>query len=225
MSSTALTQQNAIAVPFDNTTVAGSPIEVTGNLSVREVIAGNEVESWWEGSVVGKNISNKPILLLIGDFTEIGPHSDTGTRVIIDSFFYQRVIQPEATFPLVRGGMRHYGECCINPLDESNDPKFDFRVLFVQFLDGSTFGDPTLGKDVLADRTSTLHGLRELARTYLDDGELKFQTQLEQAQGVEFYGIRRTKEQKGVGAAVTEVREMLAIGEQHRATLGQQATK
>jgi len=59
----------------------------------------------------------------------------------------------------------------------------------------------------------------------LEDGELKFQAQLEQAQDVEFSWIRWTQKQKGVGAAISEVRQMLAMGEEHQATLGQQATK
>ena len=94
----------------------------------------------------------------------------------------------------------------------------------MQFIDGSTFGDPTSAKDVLASRTSTLYGLRELARTYLEHGEPKFQAQLEQAQGGGFELIRYTEKQKGTDAAVSEVREMLAIGEGRQATLSQQAT-
>jgi len=227
LSSRSLAQQTPIAIPFEDTSVAGSPIEVTGKISVREMIAGNQVTSRWEENVNARNISNKPILLLIGELVEIGPHSSNGGMLIsIDRFFYQNVIQPEASIRLA-SGVKGHDECCINPLEEARDPKADFRVLFVQFLDGSTFGDPASAEDVLASRTSTLHGLQELARTYLEHGEPQFQAQLEQAQGGsgEIYGIRRTKKQKGVGAAVSEVREMLAIGEEHQTTLRQQATK
>jgi len=66
-------QQKAIDVPFDSTLVADSPIEATGTLSVRETVVGNQVESLWEGNVVAKNISNKPILLLIGVLEAGGP--------------------------------------------------------------------------------------------------------------------------------------------------------
>ena len=223
LSSRSLAQQTPIDIPFEDTSVAGSPIEVTGKISVREMIAGNKM-SWWEENVNARNISNKPILLLIGSLVEIGPHSSNGGMLIsIDRFFYQNVIQPEASIRLASGVKGH--ECCINPLDEARDPKANFRVLFVQFLDGSTFGDPASAEDVLARRTSTLHGLQELARTYLEHGEPQFQAQLEQAQGGEIYGIRQTKKEKGVGAAVSEVREMLAIGEEHQTMLRQQATK
>lgn len=50
-----------------------APIEATGTLSVRETVVGNQVESLWEENVVAKNISNKPILLLIGVLEAGGP--------------------------------------------------------------------------------------------------------------------------------------------------------
>ena len=67
LSSRSLAQQTPIDIPFEDTSVAGSPIEVTGKISVREMIAGNQVTSRWEENVNARNISNKPILLLIGD--------------------------------------------------------------------------------------------------------------------------------------------------------------
>ncbi|MGA9862243.1 MAG: hypothetical protein WBQ19_09020 [Terriglobales bacterium] len=104
LSSRSLAQQTPIAIPFEDTSVAGSPIEVTGKISVREMIAGNQVTSRWEENVNARNISNKPILLLIGELVEIGPHSSNGGMLIsIDRFFYQNVIQPEASIRLASG--------------------------------------------------------------------------------------------------------------------------
>src|ERR1700730_14758394 len=78
LSRASLGQQKAIDVPFDNTTAPGSPFEVTGKVLVQETIAGNEVSSMWEQNVTAKNISEKPIVMLIGIFDAVGPHSSGG---------------------------------------------------------------------------------------------------------------------------------------------------
>jgi hypothetical protein len=71
LSPASLAQQEAINVPFDETTVAESPIAVAGKISVRETIAANEVNSSWEENVTATNNSTKPILLLVGDLDAI----------------------------------------------------------------------------------------------------------------------------------------------------------
>jgi hypothetical protein len=221
-------QQEAINVPFDNETVAGSPIEVTGKVSVREMVAGNEVESSWEMDLVAKNVSDKPILLLVGDLDAIGPHSNGGARKVIE-YFFGSPIEPGASIPLGGSGAERRSRCCINPLDQGHDPKASFRLLFVQFLDGSTLGDPTLAHDLLASRTATLQALRELARSYAEQGEHGFQTQLKDILDHNSYGvlfmINRTEEEEGTAAAISRVRKLLAVGEEHEATIGKQAKK
>src|SRR5438270_10592389 len=106
LSQTSRSQQKQFDVPVDNSPVAESPIGATGTVSVRETVAGNQVESLWEENVVAKNISDKPIILLIGVLDAVGPHSDGGYRLIIDRFFSQDVIRPGDTLPTSRGTIR-----------------------------------------------------------------------------------------------------------------------
>jgi len=223
--STSLAQQKVIEVPFDNTAVSGSPIEVTGKVLVQETIAGNQVRSAWEENVTAKNISPKPILLLLGILDAIGPYSDGGYELRIDRFFSQDVIPPQATIPLASGTTTLKDACCINPLDEAEDPKADFRVLFVQFLDGSTFGDPDSAQDMLKNRASALHDLRGLIRAYLDHGAPAFQSRLQQVHGIVFVRIRRTNKEEGADAAISQARKMLAIAEEHQAKFGKQSSE
>jgi hypothetical protein len=220
-------QQKAIDVPFDDTPVAESPIEATGTLSVRETVAGNQVESLWNENVVAKNISNKPILLLIGVLDAVGPHSDGGYRLTIDRFFSQDVIRPGDTFPLATGTTGR-GECCINPLDEARDPNAGFRVEFVQFLDGSTSGDPAIAEDAFASRTSTLRVLQKLDRTYSVHGEQAFNAQLESESAHNPLGnllIQKIKKEKETGVAISEVRKMLGLGKERESGIGRQSAK
>lgn len=230
LSQASVAQQQAISVPFDNETAAGSPIETTGSVAVRETVTGNEVESAWEENVVARNISDKPILLLIGDLDETGPHSNGGVRQIIEKFFGD-AIQPGDSIPLANStlGTIRRVECCINPLNEGRDAKATFRVLFVEFLDGSTFGDLAIAEDVLASRTATLQVLRELIRVYSEQGEHRFWIQLEARSVHDVSGILSiictTGKLKGTGAAISQLRKTLAVGDQHEAMIGKQARK
>jgi hypothetical protein len=49
-------------------------------------------------------------------------------------------------------------------------------VLFVQFDDGTTWGDPTAGKELLAARPQKLAFLKNLVETYYESGEDAFAT-------------------------------------------------
>jgi hypothetical protein len=211
-------QKEPIDVPFDGSALTGTPISATGKISVRETVAANEVKSSWEENVVATNRSTKPILLLIGDFDAVGPHSNGGTRLTME-YFFGDAISPGETFSLVE---RTFGQhfCCINPLNEARQPKAAFHLTFVQFWDGSTFGDAAQAEDALANRDRTLKALRTLAQVAVKDRQ-RFQSQLEQqlrfddTLGV-FGVIRKTEEQKGTDAAIARTYKVLDAAEDHR---------
>jgi hypothetical protein len=229
LSQVLLSQQKVIDVPFEDAGELGKPIEVTGKISVAETFAGNEVRSWWVENVTGKNVSTKPILLLIGILDAVGPHSDGGYELIIDRFFSERVIQPGDTF-LFPGRKSERSECCMNPLDNSRDPKAEFRIQYVQFLDGSSFGDSAAAKDVIASRNSTLRVLKELERTYSEQGEQSFIAHLEKEVASDANGtvslVGRTEKKKGTDAATSQLRKMIALAEnRHEVTTANQTAE
>jgi hypothetical protein len=219
-----LAHQEAVDVPFDGTVVAGSPIEVTGKISVQESVAGNQVKSVWEKNVTAKNISAKPILLLVGDLVAIGPHSNGGIRLSREDFFGYP-IQPGDTIALAKGTITQIS-CCINPLDKPRDAKSGFRLLFVQFLDGSTLGDAAGAQDILSTRAKTLNALTKLAEAP-NQGEQQFQSQLQQQSdgaGV-LAGIRATQKEKGTDAAIAQTRRILIQAEEHETMILGAGTK
>ena len=229
LSQVLLSQQKQIDVPLEDAGELGKPIEVTGKISVAETIAGNEVRSSWVENVTGKNVSRKPILLLIGILDATGPHSDGGYELIIDKFFSERVIQPGDTFPFP-GRKTERSECCINPLDDSRDPKAEFRVQYVQFLDGSSFGDAAAAKNVLASRSSTLHVLQELERTYSEQGGQMFVADLEKEVASDASGtvwlVGRTEKEKGIDAAISQLRKMIPLAaKRHQVTTSNQTAE
>jgi hypothetical protein len=218
LSSPSLAQQEPFDVPFDDAALTASPITATGKISVRETVAANEVKSSWEENVDATNRSTKSILLLIGDFDAIGPHSNGGTRLTME-YFFGGPISPGGTFSLVKQSFVR-DSCCMNPLRETHEPKATFRLIFVQFLDGSTFGDAAQAENALAIRDRTLQALRTLAQVAAKDkqrfqSQLERQLQLDDTLGV-FASIRGTQEQKGADAAIARTYKILDFAEDYR---------
>lgn len=211
-------QQQPIDVPFEDAALTASPVTATGKISLRETVAANELNSSWEQNVSATNRSTKSILLLIGDLEAIGPHGNGDTRLTME-YFFGDPISPGETFSLVKRNFVQ-DSCCINSLRETHEPKATFRLMFVQFLDGSTFGDAAKAENALANRDRTLKSLRTLAQVAAKDKQ-RFQSQLEQqvrlddALGV-FGSIRVTEEQKGVDAAIARTYKILNAAEDYR---------
>jgi hypothetical protein len=226
-------QQELISVPFVDETDTGSPIAVIGQISLRETIAANQVASSWGERVVAKNISTKPILLFVASLAELGRHGrgafrgpgDGPTYILNDDrFFTKTVIQPGESLVL-RDTTPDTAqvECCVNPLTRGSDPKAAFRVCFVQFADGSSFGDPAEGKDALEIRRVILNGLRKLVQSYSDHGQAGLLTEMDQrspwSATLPFAEIRASYEQNGAAAAIARAQQILAIAENHEASI------
>jgi len=125
--------------------------------------------------------------------------------------------------PLLDFSERHI-ECCVNPLESAREPKAEFRLQFAQFVDGSTFGDPAEALVVVAARASALNAMRKLLHTYIDRGDQEFVRSLgerlhpDEVGGI-FVGIRRVQREKGTGAAVAQLRSILALAEERETML------
>jgi hypothetical protein len=217
-SSVSFAQQEPIDVPFDDAALAETPITATGKISVRETVAGNEVNASWEENVDATNRATKSILLLIGTFGAVSLHSNDGATLTTEYFFGDS-ISPGETFSLVK--QNHVRDsCCMNPLRETHEPKATFRLLFMQFLDGSTFGDAAQAENALANRDRTLKALRTLAQVAAKDkqrfpSQLELQLRLDDTLGV-FGLIHQTQEQEGPEAAIARTYKILDAAEDHR---------
>ena len=216
--SSASSQQEPIDVPFDDAALTASAITATGKILVRETVAGNEVKSSWEENGSATNRSTKSILLLIGELDANSPRSNDGTRLTMEYFLGDPIL-PGETFSLVKRSFVQ-ASCCMNPLRETHEPEATFRLMFVQFLDGSTFGDAAEAENALANREGTLNALRKLAQVAAKDKE-RFQSQLERQLRLDdtlgvFASIRGIQEQKGTDAAIARTYKILDAAEDHR---------
>lgn len=134
-------------------------------------------------------------------------------------YYFGDPISPGETFSLVKGTFGQ-DSCCINPLRETHEPKATFRLTFVQFLDGSTFGDAAKAENALANRDRTLKAFRTLAQVAAKDKQ-RFQSQLERQLQIDdtlgvFASVRETQEQRGADAAIARTYKILDVAELYR---------
>jgi hypothetical protein len=225
--------QEAITVPLTDKTGAASPFQVSGRFLLRETIHGNQLEWSWGQKVAVKNVSGKPVLFFAATLTEIGRYpngqhaapGDGPTYVIEDDrFFSENLIREGESLTLrdTEPGTPTVA-CCINPLAEKSDPKAEYRLQFVQFADGSTFGDPAEARDAFALRETILRGLRDLNQAYVEHGEQGFAAKLKEespfSSTAPFSQIIAKYKEGGTGPAIDTTQHLLSTAEKNTAAI------
>jgi hypothetical protein len=221
-------QDEMIEVPLTDATRGGSPLEAHGRAMIHEIIAGPEIQWSWGENVVVKNISEKAITLVFATLTEIGRYPNSGHRsglgggptyVIAEDRFFRTDIEPSKSVVLRDTKPGDLGRgCCVNSIDNVRSPEAEFKILFVQYADGSIFGDPAAATQVFAMRKAIMTALRRLVEAQASHG-VHFGNELNQecaALGNPICAqISQALERSGERAALTEVRRLLDISEKH----------
>jgi len=233
LSGSSAAQPEVIAVPLIDKTGAASPFEVSGSLLLQETVHGSQLEWSWGQKVAVKNVSGKAVLLFVATLTEIGRHpkgrlaapGDGPTYQLGDDrFFSENLILPDESLVLrdTEPGTPDVA-CCINPLAESSDPIAEFHLRFVQFADGSTFGDLAEARDYLEMRETILRGLRELNQSYAEHGKQGFAAKLKEqssfSASAPFNEIVSKYREGGIRPALDSTRQILATAEKHMAVI------
>lgn len=221
-------QASTRVVVIVDKTEPGSPLRVSGRVSFSETVVDKQVTSYRSEDVRARNISNNPVLLLVAYFDEAGPRSSgEDFDLVVDRFFQDEPILPGEDVILLRrpSGEHYISEPFRTSLDQQRPPKAEFLLRFVQFSDGSTFGDPAAATKWLNSRGSMLLALRALRQAYHEQGETAFLRALEkdtvEAQNSDWNRIRQLQRASGTQAALTLVDHLLAVALQHEAELGQ----
>lgn len=107
--------------------------------------------------------------------------------------------------------------CCINSIDKVVTPEADFKVLFVQFADGSVYGDPSAATEVFARRKASTAALGQLLESRATD-EKHFGEKLERlcaSLGLTCPQISQALESSGERGAVAEAQRLIATAQKH----------
>lgn len=243
--------QEVFSVPIADKSGEGAPFEVRGNLTLRESARANELEWSWGEKVAVKNISDKAILFFVATITEIGRYSAAAGRQTAigdgptyqledDRFFSGKLVEPGEWLVLrdTNPGTPDVA-CCVNPLAETHQPFAEYRLRFVQFADGSVYGDPSEARGSLAIRQTILLGVHELLHSYEMGGETGFVAEVRSLQSYlidprlapkaerepPFFTTAVCREiiarydSDGAGAALGKTREILKTAESHAAMI------
>src|SRR5262249_50329656 len=131
-----------------------------------------------EESINAKNVSSQDIVLLITEVDITGPPSISQHQTFqSDSFFSENDLGPNASEPLSARPMR-YGPSRKHKTDRT--PNAKGKAVFIQFADGSDWGDPMAAAVISRQRFQTYNKIKSLLETYKGRGERPFLAELMQ---------------------------------------------
>jgi hypothetical protein len=178
-STLAFGQKTAHKFEVSDMSASDSPISFTG--TTKQLNTGTACV------VTAYNNSSQSLLALVATAEVATPHEwDQPVSFEYDGFFKEILISPGLDFDVVDEGMYSgvEGTYVNGVLVKTPPQKFachaKTKVLFIQFEDGSTWGDYQTGKDVMARRAKNIAILSHLVEAYDKGGEAAFATALDE---------------------------------------------
>ena len=160
-----------------------SPIHVSGYVTFSD--NPSKVTRYsYQVTASAANTANKDILLMVMHFeASAGNAPGLDDTYRHEYFFSSKALEPGVSesvhgSPLIVSPPFVDGQPVWTSGPSTSEPKATAQVEFVQFSDGSTWGDPEAAKDDLKARQATLQELELLERTYRSSGESAFRDQL-----------------------------------------------
>lgn len=214
--------QTVETVPITDRSAPGSPLQVTGNVTFTDRLSGNSVVSSSEYELKATNVSGKGIVFMSVRFREAGTRGGGILHNIqFDNFFRDEEIAPDETFVLDRspGGIRTV--CCINPLQSGTDPVAELSVLYVEFADGSTYGDKSEAASILTRRSLIAKRLGELDAVRGNEAFVLLLGQKLESEDAEgfFASLRRVQNSQGTAVARALVHSKVSNAARHLAAM------
>lgn len=200
----------------------GSPLVISGTVEIRETGSGSSLRvSLSEHNIVARNISSKTILALVV-WLDVLPSYASPQRFVrqYECFFAPDVINPgddhSLTEPTVGEQIEPY-----DPSRPAETARAEARTVYVQFLDGSIFGDEGFGDHLRTLRRQTRRHLHHLDKTYTHRGEAAFLEELNETVepgevDVLVENVRRTQKRLGTSAAIGQIRRMLEFARERQ---------
>lgn len=164
-----------ITVPIAETSTKNSPLRNSGTATLAQENVGastflSDSETW-----TVKNVSTKPIITLIEQISVIYPDGSKSIRKSqYELFFHSKPLSPGSEVSLSEDPQRLLAQRRTAVSEHNAEPRCEMAVLWVQFADGSTFGDRANAESLILDRRAVLRGLSHLRQTYLNQSAQAF---------------------------------------------------
>lgn len=160
-------------IPINDVSLVGSPLRNHGVVKVAQEPSGDASMMSSSQDWTVKNVSGKAIVALSESLSCVYPDGRKGARIErYETFFHSNVMKPGDELSFSEPPRTIERSSKFNP--GSAEPKCDAKVLWVQFVDGSIFGDKEYGDPLIADRRATLKGLNHLRSIYLQGDQDQF---------------------------------------------------
>ncbi len=221
---------NETILPVVDRSDPGSPLRISGTVRLRETASAHTATTTLvEEDIVAENISSKTILALVA-WLDVTPTYTAPQRSVkqYECFFASDVIKPGEQHSL--SDVSASGHTTMEDYSRQRapkTPKAEIRVVYVQFLDGSTFGQEAFARHLLAVRRIAWQHLRRLDRAYKRGGEPAFLEELsERVEPSEvdtlLQNVRETQRTRGTPSAIGQVRLMLKFATERGAALSEE---
>lgn len=160
-------------IPINDLSSADSPVRSHGSVTVAQETSGDALLTSSSQDWIVKNVSAKDIVALSESLVCVYPDGRKGGRSErYELFFHPQVMKSgeEVAFSEPSSVVERTKRLGIPPVE----PRCEANALWVQFSDGSTFGDKAAGDSLLSDRRVTMKGLYVLRDVYLQSSADQF---------------------------------------------------
>jgi hypothetical protein len=148
-----------------------------------------------DGSWQGVNVTSQEILAYVVNFTN--PH-----YTILEHDYY---FKPNGVLP---GALEHM---------HNFDPNHQAQVLWVQFVDGTEWGDHTVGQNLLNQRGPLLQEMNAMIDAYSKGGDKGLSSYIASAGNADGFALSMAEQQKraGVDGVLARLKVNLSSAAQH----------
>lgn len=225
-----LAAAQVVTLQVTDVSANGSPIHISGSVIVAESIESSarcqvvrasrcSVTSL-QKNITMRNIGSRPIVAYVASLRGRTPNGNfEGANYESDETFGALFV-PGQTESWPSGGGT---EVRPQPADlKPTTPAAEARIVFVQFADGTTFGDAKAGEPLLLLRQQSLESLAQLDALYVTQGEQAFIQAAQQPGAGGMMGIAQMEKQDGPVATISHIRRMLATAKERLAAMSAQ---
>ncbi|MGA2234436.1 MAG: hypothetical protein ABSG23_03110 [Terriglobales bacterium] len=212
-----------IKMRLQDISVKGSPLHVSGAMLFEDDASKAVRYSYQvEGSIA--NMSGRGVVLVVIHFASSGVNGPSLDYTYQnDDFFSSDILQPGKderfhSSPLRFGAPTVNGHPVPDDLDARSAPVATAQAMFVQFIDGSTWGDADLGREPLVVRNQTLTELRRLQRVLAQEGEQALKNELSKSENLLpcISAVMDICSDKAASCLAAGLRSMIEAARQHQ---------
>ena len=208
----------AQTISISDDSPAGSPVSITGTISFPD-------SSHVDCSITGHNHASQSIIMSVVDLKLTKPSGEPGEMGFQrDHFFKPGAISlPNSDFLISLPDCEMGHE--LNVPRTPTTAEAHARVIFLQFEDGSVWGDAKVGAQLTAQRPEVLAFLKSLKSTYSTDGPdgLEKAIAKDQKPGTKVWlslaYLRMIRHDFGISAVAETIEQQLATAERRKALL------